>query len=142
MNVQNYLKDANINSVMKIFKSDEYKLKRKGLKNRIKLFLKYIQLITPSVLDKQGIINVAKYHNMCDDDIIIYVHSSLIYPDDDITYAYFDQKWEDVLSYEVVVEDGIAKNEAQANIIFEMTYLGTDIQTRVKNTKNIQSISD
>lgn len=138
MDVQNYLKDADIESVMKIFKSDKYNLKRRGLKNRIKIFLKYIQLIAPSVLDKQGIIHVVKYHDMCDDDIIIYEHSSLICPDDDITYAYFDQKWEDVLSYEVVVEDGISKEEAQANIIFEMTYLGTDIQTRVKNNLNLK----
>ena len=135
MIVKEFLKDADPDLTYKIFKSD-YDLTRKGLAGRLKSFLKNIQSIKTEY-QNDGVIRVSKYSDYEDNTLNIYVHSSLILLNHEADYAYFIAPWEEILGYEVVIEDGISKEEAQANIIFEMTYMGTDKDQRNKRIENM-----
>ncbi len=137
MTVKEFLKDADPDLTCEIFKSD-YDLTREGLAKRLKSFLKNIQSIEP-IHKEDGVIRVSKYHDMDGDKLNIYIHSSLILLNHEVDYAYFIAPWEEILGYEVVIEDSISKEEAQANIIFEMTYMGTDKDQRIKRIENMFS---
>lgn len=142
MIVKEFLKNIDLDIVLKKFK-EIYKVERKDLKTNLKKFLNNLQTIKSNSLSEQGIILVKKYSEIDEDtgDLNIYTHSHLIFPDDDITYAFFTEDWDKLLQHEVVIEDGVSKEDAYTNIIFEMTYFGTEKESREKRIKLLQGIN-